>query len=64
MRIKIKALDDIEFVSARLDIENTTIHIEAINLLDLTGKDCIHKNARVENTLHMDTQLLFMRTFM
>lgn len=43
MRIKIKALDDIDFVSARLDIENATIHIEAINLLDLTGKDCIHE---------------------
>ena len=43
MRIKIKALDDIDFVSARLDIANATIHIEAINLLDLTGKDCIHR---------------------
>ena len=40
MQIKIKALADIEFLSAKVDKKHNIIHVQAKNLLDSTGKDC------------------------
>lgn len=40
MIIKIKALDDIEFINAKLDKTHNIIHVQARNLLDSTGKHC------------------------
>lgn len=41
MQIKIKALADIEFLSAKVDKKHNIIHVQAKNLLDSTGKDVI-----------------------
>lgn len=40
MKIKIKALADIEFLSAKVDRKHNIIHVQARNLLDSTGQDC------------------------
>lgn len=40
MKIKIKALADIEFLSAKVDRKHNVIHVQARNLLDSTGQDC------------------------
>lgn len=41
MQIKIKALADIEFLSAKVDKKHNIIHVQAKNLLDSTGKTVI-----------------------
>lgn len=64
MKIKIKALADIEFLSAKVDRKHNIIHVQARNLLDSTGQDCTSPLAQVANTLLMALLRPFMKIFM
>ena len=71
MKIKIKALADIEFLSAKVDRKHNIIHVQARNLLDSTGQDCTFPTcsggkyiAQVANTLLMALLRPFMKIFM
>lgn len=66
MKIKIKALADIEFLSAKVDRKHNIIHVQARNLLDSTGQDRTVPSllAQVANTLLMALLRPFMKIFM
>ena len=66
MKIKIKALADIEFLSAKVDRKHNIIHVQARNLLDSTGQDRTVPSllAQVAKTLLMALLRPFMKIFM